>query len=97
MSSSQDWQNIKYTETFDAEIRGLDLRRAAGCSVSDIEGTLKHLYVLDGADQGGRGSVQDTIMAATIAAYEHYISCWKTATAAGQKSVSPLRPTRPGV
>ena len=79
MSVSEQWRETKYTETFDAELRGLERRRAAepGCTVEDIEGILKHLYIMDGADWGGRGDVQDTAMAATIAAYEHFIAQWK--------------------
>ena len=77
---SDQWRDVKYVETFETELRGLERRRAAdpNCTVADIEGILKHLYIMDGADQGGRGSVQDTAMAATIAAYEHFISNWKT-------------------
>jgi len=80
MSSSNDWWDIKYQETFEAELRGLERRRAAdpSCTITDIEGTLKHLYIMDGADWGGRGSVQDASIAATIAAYEHFLACWKT-------------------
>ena len=80
MGSSNEWQGIKYTETFEAELRGLERRRALdpGCTVADIEGTLRHLYIWDGADQGGRGGVQDMVMAATIAAYEHFISFWRS-------------------
>ncbi|MCL2126858.1 MAG: hypothetical protein FWH38_01275 [Treponema sp.] len=79
MESSQDWQEAKYTETFEGELRGLERRRAAdpGCTIADIEGTLKNLYIMDGADQGGRGGVQDTVMAATIAAYERFIAGWR--------------------
>jgi hypothetical protein len=79
MADSQDWQDVKYTETFEEELRGLERRRAADprCTLSDIEGTLKNLYIMDGADWGGRGGVQDMTMAATIAAYEHFISRWK--------------------
>jgi len=79
MSSSQEWKNVKYTETFEAELRGLERRRAAdpNCTIADIEGTLKHLYIMDGADLIGRGGVQDTVMAATIAAYEHFLTDWK--------------------
>ena len=80
VGSSQGWRDIKYTETFEAELRGLERRRAAdpGCSIADIEGMLRHLYIMDGADQGGRGEVQDTVMAATIAAYEYFIAQWRT-------------------
>ena len=80
MDSSLTWRDRKYTETFEAELRGLKRRRAAdpGCTAADIEGTLRHLYIMDGADQGGRGGVQDTVMAATIAAYELFISAWRS-------------------
>ena len=79
MSSSEKWRDIKYTETFEAELRGLERRRAAdlNCTADDIEGTLKSLYIMDGADQEGRGGLQDTVMAATIAAYEHFIARWR--------------------
>jgi hypothetical protein len=79
VSVSEQWRETKYADTFDEELRGLERRRAAqpGCTVEDIEGILKHLYIMDGADWGGRGDVQDTVMAATIAAYEHFIAQWK--------------------
>jgi len=74
-----EWRDTKYSETFEGELRGLERRRAADarCTVADIEGTLKNLYIMDGADWGGRGDVQDITMAATIAAYEHFIAQWK--------------------
>ena len=80
MGVSEEWREIKYRQTFEEETRGLTRRREAdpGCKVEDLQGILKHLYIMDGADQGGRGEVQDTIMAATIAAYEHFIAEWKT-------------------
>jgi hypothetical protein len=76
---SIEWLDIKYQETFEQEVRGLTRRREAdpNCTADDIEGTLRHLYIMDGADWGGRGDVQDTIMAATIAAYEHVIAEWR--------------------
>jgi len=79
MSSSVEWKDIKYEEVFEQEIRGLKRRRESnsGCTVEDIEGMLQHLYILDGQDWGGRGDVQDITMAATIAAYEHFIAQWK--------------------
>jgi hypothetical protein len=74
-----EWRDIKYEETFEQELRGLRRRRESdpSCTPEDLEGTLRHLYIMDGADWGGRGDVQDTIMAATIAAYEHFIAQWK--------------------
>jgi hypothetical protein len=79
MGVSEDWQAIKYEQTFDDETRGLVRRRQAdpGCKVEDLEGILNNLYIMDGADWGGRGPLQDTIMAATIAAYERFITSWK--------------------
>jgi len=79
MSSSVEWKEIKYEEVFEGELRGLERRRKSDpyCTVEDIEGLLRHLYIMDGADWYGRGDVQDIIMAATIAAYEHFIAQWK--------------------
>jgi hypothetical protein len=79
MSSSTEWQDKKYAETFESELRGLERRRAAdpNCTIADVEGTLKHMYIMDGSDWLGRGVVQDAVMAATIAAYEHFIASWK--------------------
>jgi len=79
MSSSIEWQEKKYTETFESELRGLERRRAAdpNCTIADLEGILKNMYIMDGSDWLGRGIVQDAVMAATIAAYEHYIDSWK--------------------
>ena len=77
MSSSVDWRDIKYRETFEQELRGLERRRARDCAIADLEGVLQHLYQMDGADWVGRGEVQDITMAATIAAYERFIAEWK--------------------
>ncbi|MDR1899309.1 MAG: hypothetical protein LBQ55_04815 [Treponema sp.] len=79
MAASVEWRDIKYRETFEQEFRGLRRRREAdpACTVESLEGTLKHLYVMDGADWGGRGELQDIVMAATIAAYEEFIAEWR--------------------
>ena len=79
MGSSVEWREVKYSEVFEQELRGLDRRRKADplCRVEDIERVLQSLYIMDGADWYGRGDVQDTTMAATIAAYEHFIAQWK--------------------
>jgi hypothetical protein len=73
------WQDTLYIKTFEQEVRGLERRREteSGCTTADAEGILHGLYVMDGADQLGRGEVQDITMAATIAAYEHVIAEWK--------------------
>ena len=79
MSSSVAWKDVKYEEVFEQELRGLQRRRQSDslCTVEDIERVLQNLYIMDGADWYGRGEVQDITMAATIAAYEHFIAEWK--------------------
>ena len=79
MNESVDWRDTKYNEILEQELRGLERRRNfdPGCTVKDLEGVLDHLYIMDGADWHGRGEVQDINMAATIAAYEQFISQWK--------------------
>jgi hypothetical protein len=75
MALSEEWQEIKYKEVFEQETTGLTRRLSADpeCKVEDLEAILRNLYIMDGSDQGGRGVLQDTIMAATIAAYEQFI------------------------
>jgi hypothetical protein len=87
VGESEAWRDVKYTETFEQEMRGLERRRKGDshCTVEDLEGILRHLYIMDGADWGGRGPVQDAIMAATIAAYEHFIAQWKLELAQEQQ------------
>ena len=76
MNESVNWRDIKYEEIFEQELRGLERRRNYdhNCTVEDLEKILNSLYIMDGADWYGRGDLQDTIMAATIAAYEHFIT-----------------------
>jgi hypothetical protein len=75
-----DWREELYAKTFNQETLGLERRREAdpACTAADIEGTLRSLYSMDGADWLGRGEVQDIVMAATIAAYEHTIARWRS-------------------
>jgi hypothetical protein len=84
MNESVDWRDTAYQEIFEQELRGLERRRNfdAQCTAEDLEGLLNALYILDGADWYGRGDVQDVVMAATIAAHEHFISQWKSEIAA---------------
>ena len=85
MGSSVEWRDVKYTEIFEEELRGLERRRKAdpACRTEDLEAILKSLYIMDGADWAGRGDVQDTVMAATIAAYERFIAQWKAEAGKG--------------
>jgi hypothetical protein len=79
MSESVAWRDAKYNEVFEQELRGLHRRRSSdsNCRPEDIEGILKSLYIMDGSDWIGRGELQDIIIAATIAAYEHFVKEWK--------------------
>jgi hypothetical protein len=80
MAASDEWRETKYRETFEQEFRGLGRRREAdpACTLEELEGTLRHLYLMDGSGWIGRGDLQDTVMAATIAAHEAFIAEWKT-------------------
>ncbi|GHV85731.1 hypothetical protein AGMMS50230_13390 [Spirochaetia bacterium] len=73
--ASADWQETTYRETYEKELRGLRRRLASdlSCTTGDLEGTLKNLYIMDGADWLGRGELQSAVLAATIAAYETVI------------------------
>ena len=79
MNESTAWRDVKYAEVFQQELRGLNRRRISdpSCSFEDIEKTLHNLYIVYGADTYGRGELQDTIMAAAIAAHEYFIGEWK--------------------
>ena len=78
MSNCEEWRDIKYKDVFEQEVRGLMRRKQhdPNCTVEDIKGTLKNLYIMEGANQDGRGVPADIVMSATIAAYEHVIADW---------------------
>jgi hypothetical protein len=77
--SSTEWREKSYEDAFQGALSGLAARRRTdpSFSIGDAEGTLRHLYVQEGNDQGGRGPLQDAILEATIAAYERYIELWR--------------------
>lgn len=79
MYGSVDWRDAKYEEVLEQELRGLERRREAdpNLTVEDIEAQLRHLYIMQGSDWGGRGELQDIILAATIAAYEQFVFAWQ--------------------
>lgn len=79
MYGSADWRDAKYEEVLEQEHLGLSRRRESdpALKVDEVEAQLQHLYNLDGADWGGRGELQDIVLAATIAAYERFIADWK--------------------
>lgn len=72
---SSDWRESSYGESFQNELLGLRRRLASdpSCTAEDLEGTLKNLYIMDGADWLGRGEVQSISLSASIAAYETII------------------------
>lgn len=79
MSETDKWIDEKFRQVFEEETRGLERRKSndPSCSLTDLEGILKNLYIMDGNDWVGRGQVQDTTLSATIAAYEQFIEEWK--------------------
>ena len=76
MGVCEEWRDITYTETFEQELRGIQRRMETdpSCTIADLEGILRNLYHMEGSDWGGRGELQNTILAATIAAYERFIA-----------------------
>ena len=76
MSESTQWIDEKYTEVFEEELRGLERRWAhdPSCTLDDLQGILDGLYISEGSDWTGRGQLGDTVYAATIAAYERFIT-----------------------
>lgn len=79
MNQTTEWIDAKYKQVFDEETLGLERRRKndPNCTLQDLQGVLKNLYILDGNDWTGRGQLQDSTLSATIAAYELFINQWK--------------------
>lgn len=79
MNETTGWVDDRYQQVFEDELRGLERRRAndPACTVEQIQGLLKHLYIFAGQDWDGRGKVFETTIAATLAAHEFFIAEWK--------------------
>jgi len=79
MGDTTDGIDHKYRHVFEEELTGLQRRRAhdPSCTVSDIEGTLKNLYIMDGNNWEGRSEMIQAALSATIAAHELFINEWK--------------------
>jgi hypothetical protein len=75
-----DWKEEKYNEVFEACLLGLKRQREIDPSFTpdSVRGVLRHLYIQDGNDWGGRGELQDIQIQATIAAHEYFLSEWET-------------------
>lgn len=73
MGEVDSWEDEKFREVFDDEMRGLNRRieRDPSCSIEELEGILEALYAL--ADRNSEGRVQEIVLQATIAAYEAFI------------------------
>ncbi|MDR3301124.1 MAG: 2-amino-4-hydroxy-6-hydroxymethyldihydropteridine diphosphokinase [Spirochaetaceae bacterium] len=90
MKETENWREALYTKTLHDELLGLERRRknSPDCSIAELEGTLKHLWTMEGADWLGRGEVQDLHLSATIAAHEEFLSAWKAETQSEGKAVA---------
>jgi hypothetical protein len=77
--SSSEWRERTYEETYESVLTSLAKQRKIDPSfkIDDAEGTLRHLYVQEGNEQGARGPLQDAILEATISAYEQFIDLWR--------------------
>jgi hypothetical protein len=76
---SDGWKETAYQTALEGEVRALMRRRErdGALTVEDLEAALSHFYIMEGADWGGRGEVQDLGLRATIAAYERVIAEWR--------------------
>jgi len=76
MSETTGWMDDAYKDAFETEVRGLERRCAndPSCTLDQLKGTLKNLYVFQGNNWDGRGQVYELGLSATIAAYEFFIS-----------------------
>jgi hypothetical protein len=76
MPQTTEWEDEIYTRVFEDETRMLERRFAnnAASNIAEVEAQLQSLYVSEGNNWEGRGSIGDITFAATIAAFEHFIA-----------------------
>jgi len=76
--SSIEWKDKAYDDAYSETLASLARKRTEdpAFSAEDARGVLKHLYIQDGNDWGGRGELQDITIRATIDAYERFIAEW---------------------
>jgi len=79
MGDTTDNIDAKYRQTYEEELTGLSRRRERdpSCTVRDLEGTLRNLYIMDGNNWEGRSALLQASISATIAAHETFIANWK--------------------
>ncbi len=78
--SSTDWQDEKQQEVFEGTLKGLEARKRKDpkFTLETAQAELNHFYIQDGNNWLGRGELGDIVISATIAAYEHFISEWRS-------------------
>jgi len=76
--TSTGWTQTTYDEAFESTLASLRKRRLddPGFTAADARGILRHLYVQEGNDQGGRGGYQDAMLSGMIHAHERFLSEW---------------------
>ena len=94
--SSTEWREKAFDENFERAYANLVHRKKnhKDFSLQEAEGVLKHLYVMEGNDQLGRGDLGDVVVHAQIAAHEAFIHEWK-AELAGLKKDSSTAEDKP--
>lgn len=75
MAETKDWEDDKFNEVFEDEIRLLSRRfkNDPSCTIEDLRGILNSLYIIEGNNMDGRGRVNEISLSASIAAYESFI------------------------
>ncbi|WP_035292819.1 hypothetical protein [Clostridium sp. KNHs214] len=76
---NKDWEQMEFDRIFDSVYQNLkDHRRLVPeYSIKDLESFLETLYISDGNDWDGRGSVSSIKSNATIAACETFLAEWR--------------------
>ncbi len=77
--SANDWREQKHAEVFEQVSQQLHERRESDpdFTFEHAEGLLDALYVDQGNDWLGRGTLGHIVSSATIAAYEHFLAEWE--------------------
>lgn len=75
MAETENWEDEKFNEIFEDELRGLKLRyeNDSSCTIEDLRGILNSLYTAEGNNLEGRSRVNEICLSASIAAYERFI------------------------
>ncbi len=77
--TTDNWQKQTYERAFHETCVQIEMRRGSDPSFTReaLRGMLESAYVDEGNDWQGRGALGDTILSATIAAYEHVLAEWE--------------------